>query len=121
MEGDRLPVWLIALAALFWGAVVAWRWTANRPEWRSVAAMALLAYLTMLGLQLRLPAPDGSHIGPFLLVVGAATAALAIGIRSPRILLAAWLNPVVTTAQQLTALWDLPLVGTIPPLARSAV
>jgi hypothetical protein len=37
------------------------------------------------------------------------------------ILLAAWLNPVVTTAEQLTALIDVPLVGVIPPqLLRAA-
>lgn len=103
MEGARLPVWLVALAALFWGAAVAWRWTASRPEWRSVAAISLLAYLAMLGLQLQLPAPPGSFSAPLLVVVGAATAALASGVNSPRMLLAAWLTTTLLVSGALLA------------------
>jgi uncharacterized protein involved in exopolysaccharide biosynthesis len=41
---------------------------------------------------------------------------LAAGSALGTILLAAWLNPVVTTAEQLAQVLDLPLLGTIPPL-----
>lgn len=106
MDGARLPVWLIALALLFWGAVVAWRWTAGRPEWRSVTSLSLLAYLVMLGLQLRLPASSDSNAASILLAVGCGTAALAIGANAPRMLLGAWLFITLTATGALLALGD---------------
>lgn len=106
MDGARLPVWLIVLAALCWGAVVAWRWTASRTEWRSVAGLSLLAYLAMLALQLRLPAASDSSAGSILLAVGCGTAAFAIGANGPRMLLAAWLIVALTVTGALLTLGD---------------
>lgn len=105
MEGVRVPVWLLALGTLFWGAVVAWRWTASRPEWRSVAAASLLAYLAMLGYQLRLPATVETHgFAALLLVAGCAAAALAVGVRLAQSLLWLWLVVVLTVCGALLAL-----------------
>lgn len=106
MDGARLPVWLIVLAAMVWGAVVAWRWTASHAGWRSVAGLSLLAYLAMLGLQLKLPAPSGSSATSILLAVGCGTAALAIGANSSRLLLAAWLTVVLTVSGALLAMGE---------------
>lgn len=108
MEGDRLPVWLVALAALFWGAMVTWRWSASRPEWRFVAAVSLLAYLAMLGLQLRLPAPPESNSAPLLLFAGCATAALACGLNSSQLLLTAWLTSAILVSGALVVHGEAP-------------
>ncbi len=118
MDGARLPVWLIALSLLFWGAVVAWRWSASRPEWRSVTSLSLLAYLGMLGRQLRLPASSDSNAGSILLAVGCGMAALAIGANAPRILLASWLSVTLIVTGALLALGD--AAGAALALALSA-
>jgi hypothetical protein len=54
------------------------------------------------------------------MVVLAGGVLLAAGSAVGTILLAAWFNPVVTTAAQLAAILDLPLAGTIPPEALRA-
>lgn len=58
--------------------------------------------------------------GPRRIYVLAGGVLLAAGSAVGTILLAAWFNPVVTTATQLALLLDLPLAGTIPPEALRA-